>query len=258
MTGQPFPMASLDVTVGVTTGSPLFSRSAAGNQIGSSTTQTQEQNQEQGSNSNDPQQKQATPLNTGMVARLPGSSPLSNIQRPGTRPLQPPPDATSMQEMMAMRSQPSTAFSQKLNIAVIKAQAAARNDPKEFSHLMENIIPEVREQADQRARAAALAQISLSYFQLGDGASAREYLKESILNSQEGDSPLLKSSLSPSTFFVMYCATSNVISKLAPQFPREATEAIKTIADAQLRFRVMIDNLTLLNVLSAASSFKTF
>jgi hypothetical protein len=56
----------------------------------------------------------------------------------------------------------------------------------------------------------------------------------------------------------MYCATSNVISKLASQFPKEAIEAIRTIADAQLRFRVMIDNLALLNVLSAVSPFKTF
>jgi hypothetical protein len=257
MADQPAPLISLNSTVDVTTGSSLVNRGATGNQVGSGPTYAQGQTQGQGRNSDNSQRPQASSPNTVGVAGMLGSGQSSNAQRPNMQRPQPPPDAASMQEMMAMGRQPSTAFSQQLNTAVVKAQTAARNDPREFSHLLETILPEVREQADPRARAAALAQISLSYFQLGDGAKAREYLKESILCSQEGDSPLLKSSLSPTTFFVMYCATSNVISRLAPQFPKEAIEAIRTIADAQLRFRVMIDNLVLLNLLSAVSSFKT-
>lgn len=186
------------------------------------------------------------------ISRAPGGAPQFVGGRPSTEDPFQSPDQTNFQQMIAAGKQPASAFSPSLTSDLVKAQALSKNDPEDFSRRMQEILPRLQAEGDPRARAAALAQISLSYFQLRDPVRAREYLRQSLEQGQQGDSPLLGNSSSTALFFSMYSATSNAVGKLAPLFPQEAIKAIRTISDPQLRLRVMIDNIRSLNALYSA------
>ena len=174
--------------------------------------------------------------NPGMMSREPG--------RPGDpNSLNRPPNPANPLMVENLSRQPDSAFSQELSSRLSKAQETSRNNPAEFTRKVQDILPQIEGQRDVRAKAAALAQIALAFYQMNDPVQARQYLKESLSRSQQGDAPLLERSESPIDFFMIYCATSNVIQRLAPVFPKEAVQAIQTISDPQLRLRAMIDGI---------------
>lgn len=167
-------------------------------------------------------------------------------------------DQQPFQQILTLSKQPVSAFSLTLNTDLVQAQALSNNNPEEFSHRLNEILPRVEAEPDARAKASALVQVALAFFQMGDRTRAWKFTRESLARSQEGDASMFRMSNSPSVFFAMYCATSNVVAKLAPLFPREAIEAMRTISDAQLRLRVMIDSLRTLDVLSSNATPRSF
>ena len=172
-----------------------------------------------------------------------GSSAPTPYARSGgsNAPNEDPDQPVTLEQWMRVGRQPPSAFSLTLTRDLVKAQTLSKNQPAEYSRRLEEILPRLQLESNPQAKAAALAQIALAYFQMGDTTEARKYLSESLIQSQQGDSPLLRNSTSPSLFFSMYSATSNVVTKLVPQFPEEAIEATKSISDSQLRLRVMVD-----------------
>lgn len=148
-------------------------------------------------------------------------------------------------------SQPSSAFSVDLNRELNAAQTDSHNDSTDYSKRLQAILPKIQTEGDARAKAAAFAQIALTYFQLGARSEGEGYLRESIREGEEGDSLLVRASTIPTIFFVSYSATSNAISKIAPMYPQEAVAAVKWIGDVQLRFRVMIDSVRSLHAMQA-------
>jgi hypothetical protein len=179
-----------------------------------------------------------------------GNSPTGSDLRRGTdRPAEDPDQPTTLEQMMNMGTQPPSAFSLGLNQDLIKAQTLSKNHPVDFSHRLEEILPRLQLESNPQSKSAALAQIALAYFQMGEAGQARKYLNEGLAQSEQGDSRLLRNSTSPPVFFSMYSATSNALTKLTPLFPKEATEATQSISDTQLRLRVMIDLLRVLTPL---------
>jgi hypothetical protein len=165
-------------------------------------------------------------------------------------------DRNSSMDQINLSMQPASAFSATLVSDLTKAQTNAKNDPGEFTRLIKDILPRVGAESDPRAQANALAQVSLAYFQLGDTAKGKQFLKESLAHARDGDSLMLKTSVSPSMFFAMYSATSNALSKVAPLYPQESIDAIRSISDPQLRLRAMVDNMHSLNILSSIKAMQ--
>ncbi len=179
----------------------------------------------------------SSPLVTGGVG--PGSRGVASAQPFGVMGSRP---------MFPVSAQPATAFSQALISKINDAQTASKNNSADFTHRVEALMPSIESEDDPRARAAAWAQVALAFFQMGDLDRGRQYLQESLRRSEQGDYVLMQNSGSPSVFFTMYSATSNAIAKIAPTFPHEAVEAMKSISDPQLRLRAMIDTVRALGI----------
>ncbi|MBZ5535713.1 MAG: hypothetical protein LAO31_07150 [Acidobacteriia bacterium] len=178
--------------------------------------------------------------------------PRGGANTPGVNPDQP----AALDQMMNLAAQPTSAFSLPLTQDLVKAQTLSKNQPVEYSHRLEGILPRLQLENNPQAKASALAQIALAYFQMGETVQARKYVSECLAQSLQGDSSLLRNSTTPALFFTMYSATSNAVTKLVPLFPREAIEAAKSIPDSQLRLRVMIDAIRSLSPLISTSGRK--